>query len=81
MQQQKSLVTSLSRSIGNLRKAEFLSPPTRWKANSTMSNSKESARWLDSIAAQPLVRTGTQEFRKNFLAEKSCGNSLPGFSL
>lgn len=36
------------------------------------------SRWLDTVSAQPLVRTGTQEFRKNFLAKKSCGNSLPG---
>lgn len=36
------------------------------------------SRWLDSIAAQPLVKTETQELRKNFLAKKSCGNSLPG---
>lgn len=33
-------------SVGNLSEAEFIIPPTRWKANSTMSNSKESVQYF-----------------------------------
>lgn len=40
---------------GNPSRAEFLSPPTRWKANSTVSNSKESVQYFTACNCQDSV--------------------------